>query len=942
MNKLLYNAILHGFYNHNYPGHELLGPHLLENSKNDNIWSALRRELYSCSGFTWAVAFVTEDMLTPFKLVMDDLAKNGVSGTLITGNYLNFNSPKVFAELMKIPNLRVQLANQNGFHVKGYFFQHQDYETVILGSANFTRSALLANYEWALKVSSSKEAAFTAKIKQQLQELLKHSQPLTTSWLVEYQRVWFKPTRSIKINKNISQEIIPNQMQKNALQNLRALVKKGQRKGLVVSATGTGKTYLGAFAVKDFKPKRFLYVVHRRQIAEKSLASFHRVIGGSNQNFGLLSGCHRDLQAKYLFATVQTLSDPQILRQFSPTSFDYVLIDEAHRAAAPSYLKILRYLKPKFCLGMTATPERMDQQDVYRLFDYNLAYEIRLKDALQEKMLTPFHYVGIQDYETEGKKISESSALRFLTSKARVAYVLRELNYYGYSGSVPEGLIFCSRQEEAVRLARAFTVAGHPAQALTNKNSERDREQAVKKLESHQLEYIICVDLFNEGIDIPSLNQIIMLRNTQSSIVFTQQLGRGLRKFPGKNFVTVIDFIGNYKNNYLIPIALNGDKSRDQDQIRREVKIPKFFGLSTVNFSRVASERILHSLTRVKLDSLQNLKLSFKELQQKIGRVPLLFDFYQYGSTSPLVFVKNRNLAHYGVFLQKMGVDANFSASENGMLTFVTKELLNGKRPHELLLLKALLKQSTVTKAQYFRILRQAGAYVNDQVLKSVMKILSLDFFAVKVGKETEKKRYGMQPLVRYQNKCYRLSAQLKKNLQQPLFYKLFIDALKVGLKISATYDKSKPFTLYKKYSRKDVCRLLNWPLDVSAPMYGYRVTEDVTPIFITYFKGKKDKRSSVYNNQLTNGHSFHWNTRSPRHLNSPEVKRLLQAKMRIELFVKRNDATGAQFYYLGRAKVMPQSVKEEKIGEKGKVTVGMQLSLQNPLPNTVYELLTQ
>lgn len=942
MNKELYNAILHGFYNQQFPGHELLEPSLLGNSKTDSIWFTLRRELNSCLGFSWAVAFVTEDMLTPFKLVMADLAKTGVSGTLITGDYLNFNSPKVFAELQKIPNLKVRLAGESGFHAKGYLFKHQGYKTVVLGSANFTRSALLSNYEWAIKISSSEQAAFTAKIEQQLNLLRKQSRPLTASWLANYKKHWLKPQRTAKKVRNISQEIIPNQMQKNALQNLQALVKQGQKRGLVVSATGTGKTYLGAFAVKNFKPKRFLYIVHRRQIAEKSLASFYRVIGGPKKNFGLLSGSRRDLQAKYLFATVQTLSDPQTLRQFSPAAFDYILIDEAHRAAAPSYLKVLRYFKPQFCLGMTATPERMDQQDVYRLFDYNLAYEIRLKDALNEKMLTPFHYVGIQDFEADGKEINEKTDLRYLTSKERVSYILRELNYYGYSGSMPEGLVFCSRQEEAIKLAFAFSAAGHPAQALTNKNSESDRQQVVKKLRQHQLEYIICVDLFNEGIDIPSLNQIIMLRSTESSIIFTQQLGRGLRKFPGKSFVTVIDFIGNYKNNYLIPIALNGDKSRDQDEVRKEVKILQILGLSTISFSRIASERILHSLNQVKLDSLQNLELAFKELQQKIGRTPLLFDFYQYGWTSPLVFARNKNLAHYGVFLQKMGVKNDLSASENGMLSFMTKELLSGKRPHELLLLDALLRHGTVTRTQYLQVLRQAGAYLNEQVLRSVMKILSLEFFAVKIGKETKKKRYGNQSLVIFQKDQYRFSSQLQHNLQHPLFYKLFTDALKVGLKISTAYASDKQFTLYKKYSRKDVCRLLNWPLDVSAPMYGYRVTKEVTPIFITYFKGKEDKRNSIYNNQMANGHSFHWNTRSPRHLNSPEVRKILQPKMRLELFVKRSDATGKQFFYLGKVKIIPQTVKEEEIGDKNKPTVGMQLSLQTPLPNTINELLTQ
>lgn len=219
---------------------------------------------------------------------------------------------------------------------------------------------------------------------------------------------------------------------------------------------------------------------------------------------------------------------------------------------------------------MTATPERMDKQNIYEIFDYHLAYEIRLKDALNEQMLTPFHYVGVEDYTVENQIITETSKLKDLVAEKRVEYVLKQLNYYGYCGEKAKGLVFCSRQEEARELAKLFSQAGHPSRALTSEDSQKRRAEVTQQLENGELEYIFTVDLFNEGIDIPSLNQIVMLRNTQSSIIFIQQLGRGLRKFPGKDYVTVIDFLGNYKNNYLIPIALNGDKSRDKDQAIRE------------------------------------------------------------------------------------------------------------------------------------------------------------------------------------------------------------------------------------------------------------------------------------------------------------------------------------------------------------------------------------
>lgn len=934
------DAILNGFEDEKYPGSELLGPRILGNDAQEKIWFTLREELYSCKSFTWAVAFITQDMLVPLKVVLADLANQGVSGTIITGDYLGFNDPRVFEELQKIPNLKIRIATNTGFHAKGYLFEHGDYQTIVVGSANFTRSALLSNYEWALKVSSNKQANLTKQFAKKIVLLKQNSFAITSEWLEEYKENWIKPKETV-VRKNV-EKITPNQMQQAALKNLNALVANGEKRGLVVSATGTGKTYLGAFAVKDFKPKKFLYVVHRQQIAKKSLESFYKVIGSSRKDYGLLSGDHHDVNRKYVFATVQTLSQPDVLASLAEDEFDYILIDEAHRAAAPSYQKILAHFKPEFLLGMTATPERMDEQNVYQIFDYNLAYEIRLRDALEEKMLTPFHYVGVQDYEVAGQTIDETTGLRYLVSEQRVDYVLKEIEYYGYCGDHAKGLVFCSRQDEAKELAILFSKKGHPAVALTNEDSEKRRSEVIAELVNGKIEYIIAVDLFNEGIDIPSLNQIIMLRNTQSSIVFTQQLGRGLRKYPGKNFVTVLDFIGNYKNNYLIPIALNQDTSRDKDRAKREARLPSLIDVSTINFSKVASEKILASLDQVKLDGLRELRQSYQELKNKIGRTPLLFNFYQYGSVSPLVFANNHGLDNYATFLRKMGESVELSKYENQVLTFLTRELLNGKRIHELLLLDLLLKNGKVKQEDYVSRLQKRG-YANKAVLGSVEDILSLSFFDVKQGKTTKKAQYGDLPIIEHSNLLdYELNEKIGAALRQNEWFKrLVVDVIKTGLKLNESYDNMHQFTLYQQYDRKDACRLLNWPKDVSAPMYGYRVGEHDAPIFITYEKSDDQKRNAIYDNTLENGRSLRWYTRVPRHLNSEEVQRLLHTGgMHIHLFVKRSDAEGKQFFYLGEAKIDPSSVKEELIGAKKKPAVGMNLIFEQPLTSEMYTYL--
>lgn len=938
------NAILNGLYDRNYQGHQQLTPRLIGN-QDGTIWEMLRYELMNCKSFTWAVAFITSDMLTPLKVVLADLARHGIRGTLITSDYLGFNSPQMFAELLKIPNLKVMVTTVTGFHTKGYFFTHDDYSTALIGSANFTRAALLQNHETMLKVTSSKNSTLFSQITTGVSHLQSESHPLTKEWIANYAKNW-QPPKANNDLKQSSQKIIPNQMQRTALGEIQGLINRGAHRGLVISATGTGKTYLGAFAVKENQPQKFLYVVHREQVARKAMQSFSRVIGGPQKNFGLISSQHHDFSPRYLFATVQTLSQKKILEKLSPQMFDFILVDEAHRAAAPSYQRLMDHFKPKFWLGMTATPDRMDNQDVYGIFDYHIAYEIRLRDALSNDMLVPFHYVGVQDYEANGEVIDETTNLKRLVASERVKYILKQLEYYGYCGRQPRGLVFCSRQAEAHEIAKQFTALSHPAIALTNQDSDYQRREAVKRLENGELEYLITVDLFNEGVDIPSLNQIVMLRNTESRIIFLQQLGRGLRKYPGKDYVTVVDFIGNYKHNYMIPLALNDDSSRDQDQARREVQLPQNIGVSTINFSQVASERILTSLEKTKLDSIAELRRAYRELEQRLGRGPLLIDFLQANSVSPVVFARNKLLDNYGSFLVKMGEKVKLNQYENQVLTFITKELLSGKRAHELILL-SLLKDQEVTKKQLINALEQNNCYVNEAVLRSLTDILSLRFFDVKAGKRTKKQQYGDQSIVKVNQEIYRLNSQIKDSLNQNSdFRRLFVDVVKTGLALSKEYDQRQQFTLYQQYDRKDVCRLLNWPLDVSAPMYGYRVAENECPIFITYHKKSPKQRNAIYDNQLQDGQSLRWYTRSPRHLSSAEVQRLLagvdtgRQSEKLHLFVKRSDAVGKQFYYLGTAMIDPASVREELLGEKKKAAVGMNLVLEHPLPTAMTKVL--
>jgi len=652
-----------------------------------------------------------------------------------------------------------------------------------------------------------------------------------------------------------------------------------------------------------------------------------------DEQFGVSSGGTNTYTAKYLFATIQTLSQDDQLSQFSPDEFDYILIDEAHRAGADSYQKVVRYFQPQFLLGMTATPERMDNFNLYEMFDYNVPYEIRLQRALEDQMLCPFNYIGITDYEKDGQSVDDTSNLQWLVSEERVDYVIKQTAYYGYSGDTLRGLIFCSRTDEASKLAAAFTKRGYPSAALTGSTPQAKREELVRQLEQGELQYIITVDVFNEGVDIPCVNQIVMLRNTQSSIVFIQQLGRGLRRFAGKDYVTVIDFIGNYKNNYLIPIALTGDKSRNKNITHDKLDVQQISELSTISFSKIAKERIYESINTAALDSVYVLRRDYQDLKNKLGRIPLLNDFQKSGTVDCLVFA-NR-FKNYYQFLLKMKEDVHLTLEQENLLSFVSMELMNGKRLVELYLLKRLIAhQGRYAKDKFVAAIQAKNIFYNATVERSVERVLSLDFFVA-----NSQKNYGGKPIVTLVDGDYCLSEAFQTQLERnPLFTKLIKDALTAGFLRSGQYQADQQFTLYQRYTRKDVCRLLGWETDTSSTVYGYRVRQGACPIFVTYAKSDEIDDRIKYEDRFINADIFQWYTRHNVKLASnKEVRQILDEPTSMHLFIKRSDDEGSDFYYFGEVTVKDAQQEEFSVNDKVEPIVKMRLQLEHHVQFDMY-----
>lgn len=753
----------------------------------------------------------------------------------------------------------------------------------------------------------------------------------------------------------------PNSMQVKFIESVMDLYESGENRALLISSTGTGKTYASAFALREMLQKRAketgrnvraLFLVHREQIAKQALRSYKNVFG-ERYSFGLLSGNSKNYKSDILFSTMQMMAREDIMKKFNANDFDIIIIDEVHRAGADSYQRIMNYFTPRFWIGMTASPDRTDGYDIYGLFNHNIAYEIRLQQAMEEKLLCPFHYFGITDLEVDGHVIDDDDLKNVqnfakLVCDDRVQYIMQQIEYYGYSGDRVKGLMFCSSKEEAKTLSVKFNMRGLRTIVLTGDSSQNEREDAILRLEQNEqenaLDYILTVDIFNEGVDVPAVNQVIMLRPTESPIVFIQQLGRGLRKYAGKEYVVILDFIGNYMNNFMIPIALSGDRTYNKDTIRKYVRegsrvIP---GESTIHFDEISKKRIFESIDSSKTTK-SFLKEKYFALKYKLGRVPNILDFYEYGEIDPMLFIQYSR--SYDQFVKTVDKDFNimFGDREEAILEFISS-LVNGKRVHELLMLKCILNNEKMSPDTYRELLEEKGEIYREVDYVSALNVLGKVF----VNAPSEKKRYSN---IEFISMDYAKNGMLRR---ASAFYSLFsnnafvneVESLvKYGLKryedLFKNHDEDN-LVLYEKYSRKDVCRILNWEHDDSSTVYGYRIKHNTCPIFVTYEKKDDIANSTKYEDQFINNQLFSWMTRSKVSLESPESQKIINYSkigLKIYLFIKKSDGEGTDFYYMGKVSPIDymQTEIENDNGQKLPI-MNFKMKLEHSVREDIYE----
>ena len=924
-------------------------------SKGEKVLTEIINGLNKCKEFFISVAFITYSGLLPLLQTLEELDKKGIKGKILTTDYLNFSEPKALKKLLSFSNIQVKMYSKENFHTKGYIFKNKNHYKVIVGSSNLTQTALTKNKEWNLKISSLEEGALTEEIISEFNNLWIDAQDLTLSWLEIYEDIHKKQreyTRKTKVPSIKQYKLIPNRMQVAAIESLNELRRNGKDKALLISSTGTGKTYLSAFELRKYNPKKALFIVHREQIARQALESYKDVFGDT-KTMGILSGNSKDINKDIIFSTIQTLSKDDTLYNFEKDEFDYIVIDEVHKAGANSYQKVVNYFMPKFLLGMTATPERNDDFDIFKMFDNNIAYEIRLQQALEEDLLCPFHYFGISDITVDGIELNDNSDFRFLVAEERVNHIIDKINFYGYCGNRVKGLIFCSNKKEAKKLSNIFNNRGYKTVALTGEDSQEVREDAIKRLEQDEmdnsLDYIFTVDIFNEGVDIPSINQIVMLRPTQSAIIFVQQLGRGLRKSKFKEYVVIIDFVGNYNNNFLIPIALSGDRTFNKDTIRKYVLegskvIP---GCSTINFDEISKKRIFQSLDSANFNDIRMIKEGYMELKQKIGKIPTLMDFDKYNAIDPLRFFENKNLKSYYGFLNKYEKEytIELNSLEKLFIEFISKKLASGKRPHELLLLKSILNNDYKLIDMLSKNLKE-NYNINLSLItrKNVINVLTNEFLTGQ-----DKKTYSKCIFIQKQDDDYIVSKEFYNLLKNKDFKDMISELIEFGLnRYNQNYSKrykDTSFQLYQKYTYEDVCRLLEWEKsEVALNIGGYKFDKKTKtyPVFINYDKHETIEDSINYEDRLLSESQLIAISKSGRTKKSDDVVQIYNAEkndVSMYLFIRKNkdDKISKEFYFLGKIKAIGEP-KEFVMKNTTKTAVEIKYQLFTPIRSDIYD----
>lgn len=878
----------------------------LTNASKPSFLEKIKDSLKTTREFYFSISFIKRAGLVLLFHDIEDALKRGVKGKLITSTYQNFTDPSSLQTLLelsnKYPNFECHLDfncfNENGFHTKGYLFKHDNYSEIVIGSSNITRFALLKNVEWNVSIISNenKEAIYDSFL--EFDELWSKTLSLNQSIISDYSRLvdYAIERWDMDYFTNFSTNVKPNYMQMKALKEISKLRGRGVNKALIIAATASGKTYLAAFDAKNFDAKRLLFIVHRDTILVDAMKSFQTVFG-SNIAFGFFTGKQKDIDCDFLFTTNVSLANN--LDLFAKGEFDYIVIDEVHHATASTYQKILSHFEPQFLLGLTATPERMDDKSVYDLFEKNVPYELRLRDALENDLVVPFKYYGIYDSFLDYSESDVFKLIRQISSETNIGFIRDNIEKYKPVGKL-KAIGFCRSIEHARIMNEKIGILGYHTTYLTGNNSTGERIAAYKALEdeNNHLEIIFTVDLLNEGIDIPGINMVLFLRPTESSTIFIQQLGRGLRKYPNKKFLTVLDFIGNnYTRSVQIAIALGGlsrnvnvDKRLLSSYVREDF-VQLDLGIE-IHLDEISKNKILESIEKTNFNTKAILEQEYRSFKKYLGLDTFIKHVDYLNSdvaTNILRYIKK--YGSYYHFLLVITEDVPlFSTIETAFLKYLSS-FLPLVRPYEFAIINALITGPISYDALMMRVRDEKFDKSQfDHALKNLQFLLF-----------SEKERNLKTKFIDYNEGLFSLSFS-----PCDAFIEFAKDLLEYGLLRYSNdfYNCFSLLNLYYTYDRTSLLTVLCNPY--LACREGIFYKDKQVYLFVDLKKDENINEWLKYQDKFLNDRVLQWESQIATTLTNSKGKKLIDQKI-AHVFVRKiekEDGITLPYVFIGKGEL--------------------------------------